>query len=112
MCLSTLINRFQPFNLYLGVLPKLASWQSTKIFTNTATLLGQKIFPNPTEGSFTLTNAKMDDGWEVYNSLGDRVAGKVAKLGENSLRFELSDLPAGVYFLRNFSGQTQRFILK
>ncbi|PHI20460.1 hypothetical protein CEQ90_08350 [Lewinellaceae bacterium SD302] len=80
--------------------------------TNTATLLAQKIFPNPAKRSFTLTNARPSDGWELFNTLGSRMAAKVAMIGENSLQFELPDLPAGVYFLRNVTGQTHRIVLK
>ncbi|HEY6162649.1 MAG TPA: alkaline phosphatase D family protein [Bacteroidia bacterium] len=61
------------------------------------------IFPNPSEGKFTLAMSGNGEGFDlqVMNALGEQVLGK--KEAENNLVLDLSGKPPGVYFAKIIS---------
>jgi hypothetical protein len=63
---------------------------------------GISVFPNPSNGIFTIdVNAEID-AIEIYNVLGEQVLTKT--VNANQLQVDLSTQPAGVYFIQCISG--------
>jgi len=65
-----------------------------------------KVYPNPNNGAFTISNSRLtiDNGSiEVYNMLGEKVYSKLF-IGQYPLSLDLSSQPAGVYLYRITSG--------
>lgn len=69
-----------------------------------------KVYPNPvgnaTEITVNLVNAKGNVA--VYNSLGQRIMEKSAT--GNTVKFDVSGLQKGLYFVKTSEGATQKFI--
>lgn len=56
------------------------------------------IFPNPTNGIFTIDVKAEISAIEIYNLLGEKVAAK--SVNTDKVKLDLSDQPGGVYFIR------------
>ena len=67
------------------------------------------IHPNPTNSQFTITGTNLKQA-EVINTLGQRVA-TVKGEGEQ-LTVDISDLPAGVYFVNITDGEGRKCVRK
>lgn len=63
---------------------------------------GITVFPNPSNGVFTIEMKTGIDAIEIYNVLGEKVWSK--KVNVNSMQADLSGQPAGVYFMQCISG--------
>jgi secreted PhoX family phosphatase len=62
-----------------------------------------KVYPNPSNG---LVNLDKHANVAVYGA-----DGKLIEVYENVIQFNLSEYPAGLYFIRNEEGATQRLLL-
>jgi secreted PhoX family phosphatase len=62
-----------------------------------------KVYPNPSNG---LVNLDKHANVAVYGA-----DGKLLEVYENVIQFNLSEYPAGLYFIRNEEGATQRLLL-
>jgi hypothetical protein len=72
-----------------------------------ATIIAQKklsVFPNPVKGDFVFLPEKMDA--ILYDIRGVVLSGT-----EMSDRLDVSELPAGIYFLRNSFGETAKLVV-
>ena len=56
-----------------------------------------KIFPNPTNGIFTIKNDKIKSV-EVINALGEKIYS--TQITNNQIAIDISDKPKGIYFVR------------
>lgn len=61
------------------------------------------MYPNPTQGILHITGQEEFQKIEISNSLGQRV--RTALMNSNQLQMDISDLAAGMYLVRLFSGQ-------
>ncbi len=63
--------------------------------------LSLTVYPNPTNGQFTIQWAVVSDQWsvEVYNVLGQNVYSQSA-IHEQQSSFNLSNQPNGIYLIR------------
>ncbi|MCW5519138.1 T9SS type A sorting domain-containing protein [Aureitalea sp. L0-47] len=57
-----------------------------------------RVYPNPTNGSVTISGNLRATNLEVYNVLGARVM--QLKLSSEQTQLDISDLPSGVYMFR------------
>lgn len=64
-----------------------------------------KIFPNPSDGAFTIEWSGANGIVEIFNSLGVQVYAGELKTGRNELC--LSGLVAGIYYVRSNTGRQQ-----
>jgi hypothetical protein len=58
------------------------------------------VYPNPSNGQFTLTAAKGIDEIVIYNSLGQEVKGIIDSKNKSMVEVNLTNKVKGVYFLR------------
>lgn len=71
--------------------------------------LGLVVYPNPTNGKIAITYKMNWLGFEIYNSLGEKLQlNKV--VGKESVEVDLSSLPDGIYFVK--VGSVTRKIIK
>ena len=65
-----------------------------------------KVYPNPSIGIFTINSTKKMKSIEVINTMGQVI--KTFDLPDNELKFNITDQPSGVYFVKiNFGNQSQ-----
>ena len=78
------------------------------------------VYPNPTEGSFTVTIENVDNAqtFDVYNNVGQQlISEKLTNNGYSkfSKQYDLSNYPTGIYYLRFTDGnkvRTRKLIIK
>ena len=61
---------------------------------------GFDVFPNPSNGIFSVTSAEQISSVEIYNTLGEKVTHNVISGAAKNLSIDLSDHPSGVYFVQ------------
>ena len=78
-------------------------------------LAAVKIFPNPSKGNITITNARNLETVEIYNILG-RLVKRIDVAQDTQLNLDLSDLSKGMYLAKmtdiNANIKSQKLILK
>jgi len=92
-------------DIALAIYPKV---QNTMDVNENSISNGLKIYPNPSNGMYTielLNQTSTDLQLEVYNTSGACVKSQFYKKGEFSISFDLTDFPAGIYMVRLFDDQ-------
>ncbi len=71
-----------------------------------------KVFPNPAgkNSQLTVTLTPRDGKVAIYNALGQKMMEKEAL--SNSIKFDISNLHKGLYFVRLMDGTSQKFIVQ
>ncbi len=62
------------------------------------------VFPNPTNGKFTLSAPSLIKSVYIYNAVGELVLSNI-KVGKNNLSFDICKQKNGFYYLKIFTGQ-------
>ena len=74
-----------------------------------------KLYPNPSEGSISISNARNIETVEIYNILG-RLVKLISMDQDTTLELDLSDLSKGMYLVKitdlNANTKSQKLILK
>ena len=74
-----------------------------------------KLFPNPSQGNVTITNARNLETVEIYNILG-RLVRRISVVQDTRLDLDLSNLSKGMYLVKitdlNANSKSQKLILK
>jgi len=82
---------------------------STKVGIASATLSNRiEVYPNPTTGVLNLIHERIENV-EVFDIYGKKHEGAKVRKGEGEIVLDISNLPAGVYFLR-IDGQTVKVV--
>ena len=73
---------------------------------------GMKVYPNPVEKNSQLTISLTSGNVKVaiYNALGQKMMEKEAV--SNSIKFDISNLHKGLYFVRLMDGTSQKFVVQ
>jgi hypothetical protein len=102
-------------NALWWMLAKIAGWESNAVIQdeqkNTATLT---IFPNPTNGQFTISSTQNISGIEIYDVVGTRFFSFFGPTGQLNHTIDLHHVSKGVFFIKCFYGknyQIQRIII-
>lgn len=113
------------FHVSLGMKGKITVNGSSGIGENQIATRKFDIFPNPTNGKFTLQfngpdgnagswiHADPHTGIEVFNILGEKIADLSGLISSSSNEIDLSSVPDGIYFIRmndNNSIYTEKLI--
>ena len=75
------------------------------------TVVISNIAPNPTTGLITITAAGTIETVEIYNIAGARVMA-ISNIDANTVTADLSDLAAGIYFVKVNNGKAVKVIKK
>lgn len=74
-----------------------------------------KIFPNPTDGNISISNAKNLKSIEIYNVLGNLVEQIDVKQNPSTINLNLSQMNKGIYLLKteedNGTSNTQKLVI-
>ncbi len=62
------------------------------------------IFPNPSNGKFTLSSTSLINSVYIYNTIGEMVV-RNNKVGKNKISFDICKQKKGLYYLKVFTGQ-------
>ena len=84
----------------------------TTVSKNTVNRNNLQIFPNPSNGNFTISSSDLDDV-KVFDALGILVFNET--VSNNSINVSTSNLTSGVYFVQvteNGNSSTSRIIVK
>ena len=84
--------------IYVNVIP----YGTTEIIANKLSNL-IKVYPNPNNGKFTLTNTDNIKIFEVINMLGEAIY--TLTIDNNSTEIDLTAVPKGIYFVKINSGE-------
>ncbi|MBI5538740.1 MAG: T9SS type A sorting domain-containing protein [Bacteroidia bacterium] len=98
-CDSTYLQKSQNDVIYVNVIPPATS----EIFTNKLSNL-PKVYPNPTNGKFTITETDNIKLIEVVNVLGKIIYCTIPENRLNKSEIDLSNVPKGIYFIKVDNG--------
>ena len=91
------------------VLTKKILEQQPKIGVNQIQKLSQvKVFPNPTQNNWSVLS-NMNCNFTVFNAQM-QVVNQFGVLAGETFELNASDLPSGIYFLKNDSGSTLKIV--
>ena len=82
------------------------TWGSPYIFTEIPSIIQNenniKLFPNPTNGIFTISNTSEINKIEIYNTIGNLIISE-NEINNNQTTVDLENQKAGMYFIKIFS---------
>lgn len=121
--LSGTFTKIADFNTTLGGSPmyaKLIEPANNVLGINTVAVNNNvRIYPNPNNGSFTISDGKPSGETvvEIFNMLGEKVYSQVMGAQNSRLNINISGQPSGVYMYKVVSGQgdmlsTGKFIIE
>jgi Outer membrane protein Omp28/Secretion system C-terminal sorting domain len=58
------------------------------------------IYPNPSQGAFTLENDGNINGLEIYNMLGEKIYSRTFTAGNRKIMVDMAEQPKGIYLLQ------------
>lgn len=79
----------------------------TSVFDNSEKELSVSVFPNPSEGNFTITSKGNDKekNIQIFNSIGEMVGSEKLPKHNSSIEIDLSGKTSGIYFINVSDGQ-------
>jgi hypothetical protein len=69
-----------------------------------------KIYPNPSNGKFIITQTNNITSFEIFNFLGEVVYKATPDKNSNSSEINLSNAPEGIYFIKLYNGEKSHVI--
>lgn len=96
--------------LVVNVLPTIQNWPANDLFaTGIEEIPAEsliRVFPNPSDGKFTITAGSAISSIDIYSMLGEKIYSNAEFGGGRPLEVDLSDAPKGIYFVKARNGLT------
>jgi len=92
------------YDLFISKLGNISGIESRT--ENTA----MKIYPNPSNGKFTITQTNDITSIEIFNFLGEVVYEATPDKNSNSTEINLSNAPDGIYFIKLYNGEKSHVV--
>ncbi len=89
--------------LFWNVMPTITKWPDNDLSTglqDEEEIPGIKIWPNPSDGRFTVTCDTKISSLEIFNLMGIKVYSRTADESENMIDIDISESKGGIYLLR------------
>jgi len=99
--------------LFWNVLPTISTWPDHDITTsvqNTENEHGIRIFPNPSDGRFSISTNMLISSVEIYDLTGVKIYTSTQTFPSGIAEINISSAPAGIYFLKVKSGSGNRVV--
>lgn len=63
------------------------------------------IYPNPSNGQFTISSSETIEEVIIYNSFGEEIKANITNLGDKNIQIDVTNHKAGIYLVRLRSGK-------